>query len=162
MTNGNARGCTIKIKNVNLTREIIHQIGKFAVLWNVFEDEKCDNNCNNYKLQKIAESVTSINPITLENFARALQGRVDILSNGIEEYVEYVLIPSDAHGRNSKHAVEIKRFIESNGQESLAGGLMAIYRIRNNMFHGLKELSSLDGQIELFKAMNKMLEEIVR
>jgi hypothetical protein len=79
MTNGNSRSNTIKIKNVNLTRKIVHQIGKFTVLWNVFEAEKCDNHCNHHMLKKIASSLTNtLNPIILENFAVALQGRVDI------------------------------------------------------------------------------------
>lgn len=158
MATGNGRSNTIKIRNENLTRKIVHQIGKFAILWNVFEDEKCNNRCNNNVLRQIAPSLTNINLATLKNFAIALQGRVDIRANGIEEYVEYILVPDNACRMNPRHAEDVKRFIETDGQKSLAGGLIAIYRIRNNMFHGLKELQSLDGQIELFKAMNKVLE----
>ena len=44
----------------------------------------------------------------------------------------------------------------------ICGALLCIYRIRNNLLHGLKELSELNGQIGLFKSMNNVLENIRR
>jgi len=52
---------------------------------------------------------------------------------------------------------QIVDFINSDGRDSLSGGLHAIYRIRNNLFHGLKSWTDLDSQIELFMGLNDFL-----
>ena len=85
-----------------------------------------------------------------------------MLANGVEEYVTYNLVPANARNKLSQEEMgKILDFIYSNGREAFDGCLLAIYRIRNNMFHGLKELDSLNGQLELFKTMNRVLEEII-
>jgi len=54
----------IGIKGVSLSQEIVLEIGKFSVLWNVFENDICGNACNNKKLLKKAQTITwvSITP----------------------------------------------------------------------------------------------------
>ena len=44
--------------------------------------------------------------------------------------------------------------------EGVCGCLLVIRRIRNNMMHGLKAVSELDKQIELFRSANEVLESI--
>ena len=64
-------------------------------------------------------------------------------------------------GLNEARIEKIKRFLQSNGQEDVIDGLFAIYRIRNNMFHGLKDYQMLNEQKELFDAVNNVLESIL-
>ncbi len=54
----------------------------------------------------------------------------------------------------------MKQFLEQKGDDLLYGCLLVIYRIRNNLMHGIKLLEELDGQIELFRAANDVLENI--
>ena len=147
------------IKDKNINDKMIAEIGKFTVLWSLFEKNN-DNYITIDKLPVIAASITHINAETVKNLATALQGRVDILASGIEEYIGYNLIPGGARPMSDDNKAKMGLFIGSNGQQSLVGGLIAVYRIRNNLLHGLKELTELNGQIELFRAMNALLEEI--
>lgn len=77
---------TINIKNCEIKKSTVMEIGQFAILWNIFENEY------------------------LANFA---------------------------------------------------GCLLAILQIRNNMFHGFKEYSDLNNQIDLFKAANEVLRMVI-
>lgn len=52
------------------------------------------------------------------------------------------------------------QFIEQTGDELTRGCFLVIHRIRNNLMHGIKLLEELDGQIELFRAANAVLESI--
>lgn len=56
--------------------------------------------------------------------------------------------------------VGVLNFINSQGNKNLEGAFYAIFRIRNNMFHGLKGHAELDNQIELFESMCEVLEGI--
>ena len=49
-----------------------------------------------------------------------------------------------------------------NNIQLLEGCLYVCLRLRNNLFHGVKLYYSLDDQIEIFKALNNLLEEILK
>ena len=52
-------------------------------------------------------------------------------------------------------------FLQNVGRkENYFGAILLIWQIRNNMFHGSKYHPWLDNQIELFKAMNELLQEV--
>ena len=50
--------------------------------------------------------------------------------------------------------------MEQKGDNLNSGCLLAIYRIRNNLMHGLKMVEQLNDQFELFQAVNDVLESI--
>ena len=152
----------MRIRNVNLKDETIFEIGKFTVLWSNFEKEKCDNDCSLPKLRNMGDVISKISLDTLNRFALTLQKRGEKLTTGnVGKYVAEGFHPDGTRTPLDSDAQEsLREFITSGGQESHIGALFAIYRIRNNMLHGLKELVELDGQIELFKAVNNVLEGI--
>lgn len=145
------------INDVNLKEETILEVGKFAILRNIFEKEKCENNCNIKWLEEIAKDIQTSK--SWQNFATALADRSRYYWF---PYPTYIVKSLDMSKRLSKSQKEkIKDFMENNGTRSIEGGLFAIYRIRNNMYHGLKEFKDLNNQIHLFKAINAVLEEII-
>ncbi len=147
----------IKINNKKFNKEIILEIGKFAILWNIFESNKCNNDCSSSKLEKLASSYkTSKN---WDNFAFKLQERAELNGFDFDGYVDMGL--SQGRGLNDADKNRVKGFINSNGTSNLDGGIIAIFRIRNNMFHGLKDWRDLHNQIDLFKTINAVLEEII-
>jgi hypothetical protein len=148
----------IKIKNHNLNQETVLEIGKFAILWSEFEKTQCNNNCSCEKIEEIARQYCASN--AWQEFAKVLQSRIKNYGETVSNYVDSNLNPENAYAMNNACKEKVEQFINSEGKESLVGGLSAIYRIRNNMLHGLKELRELDGQIELFKSMCKVLEEL--
>jgi len=158
----NEQKFTIRICDAKFAQDVILEIGKFCVLWSIFENDKCDNDCNIEKLLSLENSISDIDPDKITRLAISLQGRVDMSLRG-EELVGYIVEPEKAKRKMpAEKRTKMGQFLASDGQESLAGCLIAIYRIRNNMFHGLKRLESLNSQIELFRAMNGVLEELIR
>ena len=146
----------VKIAGYNFRQNTVEEVGKFAILWNKFEKDKCNNHCSTGKLRKISIFAPSEH---FQNLARTLKHRSELLGLRYDAYVRRGL--SMGHGLNSEDMDLILAFMNSDGKDNLAGGLLAIYRIRNNMFHGLKEWTDLDNQIELFEAMNNVLEEML-
>lgn len=49
----------MKIKGHNLKYETVKELGKFAVLWNLFEKDFCGKSCNPQKIKKFAIPVSS-------------------------------------------------------------------------------------------------------
>lgn len=147
----------IKIKNKDFEKETVLEVGKFAILWNIFENEKCNKDCSIEKLRNIAEIYET--SIKWEDLALALRKRADNQGVNFSEYVDEYL--SLGNGLNGGQKEEVKKFLESGGHKNLSGGLIAIYRIRNNIFHGLKDWTLLDEQIDLFQSLNTFLEEII-
>lgn len=151
----------ITIRGNKLNNETVNEICKFTVLMGWFEKNKCDYG-RNIDLVKVATEIET-KKIPMHQLAEAIQGRVDLYENDIEVYVQYILEEPKKVSRemSENKRKQIEDFISAKGTSSIVGGLLAIYRIRNNMFHGIKEIISLNNQIGLFKAINAVLEALV-
>ena len=148
----------ININNRELNEQTVMEIGKFTILWNIFEKEKWENDCNTDKLAKlVSRRNTNIN---WQNLATTLTERRDLYNEDTPRYINERL--SLGRGIKEIEKICIRDFINSSGQTSLIGGLLAIYRIRNNMFHGLKDWTELDSQFELFVKLNEFLTYAIR
>ena len=58
---------------------------------------------------------------------------------------------------------EIKKqqLIQNNLKEYLKICLFIVYRLRNNLFHGIKQLSDLSDQNDLFNVANRFLSLVI-
>ena len=157
---------TTCIRYININNETILEIGKFAILWNVFENTKCSYNCTCAKIIDMEKSIEHLDKEPFERFATELKSRAIKIGRNIETYVNKNVYPSNGaritQTDKTNYIPAVIDFIDSDGKKKLAGAFLAIYRIRNNMFHGLKGYSELDDQIDLFKAMNAILEEVIK
>ncbi|MCL2061156.1 MAG: hypothetical protein FWH03_00820 [Firmicutes bacterium] len=162
---------TATIRNAEIKHSTIYLVGKFSILWNVFEDEKCTCACNHQDILLAVKNISETGKVIFRAFAKQLKERmkeVNPPAQTVEQYVSEYLYPTvDQRARIS--ATERKTyigividFINSNGEKSFDGALLAIWRIRNNMFHGLKWHGVLDSQVGLFKAMCSVLEEVIK
>ena len=144
----------VKITNfLNISEQTVLEIGRFAILWNIFEKEVCRTHCS----ETILLSLTYTSNKEWRDLANIFNQRASLLTCDIEQYVRSKL----SLGHGAQHKEEIIRFIDSMGESYLTGGLLAIYRIRNNMFHGLKDYRDLDNQLELFRCINRVLKKLV-
>ena len=144
----------IEINQKCLQANTVIEIGKFTILWNIFEKEKCQNHCSHSKLVQLVSNITSDK--NWEFLANTLKRRAYLTGGNIHIYIDKGLSMGDGISRPEVKQ-QIIDFINSDGRNSLAGGLHAIYRIRNNLFHGLKSWTDLDSQIELFMGLNDFL-----
>lgn len=137
------------------------EIGKFAILWNWFEGEFCDNKCNYKRLETVIKNVR-IDFQKQKELADVFEVRKYMFMQITEEYVDTGLYPNNAKRSwtDEEERKAMEEFIDQQGDNIALGCLMTIYRIRCNMMHGLKEVKQLDNQYELFKAVNGVLESI--
>ena len=149
----------MKIKGYELKDKTVLEIGKFAILWNCFENEWCDNNCSSAVIKSISNSI-QIDMGRQAKFASVLNKRHDKLKWFEPDYAKDSLHPGNARMSREDDVNLMRMFLEQRGENLVCGCLLVIYRIRNNMMHGLKLPSQLDEQIELFRAANGVLESI--
>ena len=154
----------MEIAGYNLKQKTVTEIGKFAILWNRFEHFTCNKRCSPSKIIHVGKSI-SIDETKVNNFREAVKNRMELCDEDTISYVTDGLYPDGAKKIPNEETQQIieqnmKQFIDNTKPNNIPGCLLVIYRIRNNMMHGLKDISELDEQFELFQAANGVLEEL--
>ena len=149
----------MEIKGQKLNDEMVMEIGKFAILWNCFERFCCNNACNPAKIKEVASWVNVDNQ-KQSKLAEVLNQRRRWFGQVVSEYVETGLYPGNARQNQGKDRLLMEKFMEQCDEDLRPGCLLVIYRIRNNLMHGLKCIEQLNDQLELFQAVNGVLESI--
>lgn len=99
-----------------------------------------------------------MNSIIQNQFANQLNKRRRQLNQDIETYVKKSL--HDFDNLKDEYVTEMIKFLDDTNEDTTCGCLLAVCRIRNNLMHGIKDIGELDEQIDLFRAANKVLENI--
>lgn len=148
----------MKIKNHELNDRLVIQIGKFAILWNLFEKIHCSYNCTPEKI-KDACKYLRIDKEKQAKLAEALNTHRNWFEQLYNDYIVEKLYSKNRHP-NKEEITAIEAFLNQDGEDWTYGCLLCVYRIRNNMMHGLKEIEKLNKQIGIFQAVNEILESI--
>ena len=149
----------MEIKGEKVNDELVMEIGKFTILWNCFERFQCNNFCTAKKIKEVYSWV-SIDKDKQVKLAKVLNQRRDWFGQVIPEYVETGLYPGNAHQSQEEDRLLMEKFMEQKEDDLRCGCLLVIYRIRNNLMHGLKCIEQLNNQLELFQAVNGVLESL--
>ena len=149
----------MNIKGEQLKDEMVMEIGKFSILWNCFERFQCNNNCSPKEIKIIAPFL-NVDVKYQAKLAEILNQRRSWFGQVISEYVETGLYPGNAKPSTEEDKHLMEEFMEQGDDDLRAGCLLVIYRIRNNLMHGLKCIEQLNDQLELFQALNGVLESI--
>ena len=147
------------IKGNSLDDKLVIEVGRFAILWNCFERFKCDNACNPAKIKEVCQNI-KIGKDKQAELARVLNIRRTWFGQVIPEYVETGLYPGNARRNQEEDRHLMEAFMEQKEEDLRCGCLLVIYRIRNNLMHGLKCVEQLNDQLELFEAVNGVLETL--
>ena len=151
----------MKIKGENLNDKLVMEIGKFAILWNCFERDYCNNYCKVSEIKKAA-TLVSIDNEKQAKLSKVLNQRRGSFGLDISEYIETRLHPRNARHNSTENKQFMRMFLEQQDEDLRFGCLLVIFRIRNNLMHGLKCIEQLNDQLELFRAVNDVLESIIR
>lgn len=145
------------IKGFELSDELIVEIGKFAILWNLFEKSYFGYKCTPKKIMEMCDCV-SVSIENQEAFAKALNDRRAWFE---QLYHDFILngLYSDGRSPTEDEINHIEAFLKHE-DDSTCGCLLCISRIRNNLMHGLKDAEMLNKQLEIFKAANRILESL--
>jgi len=140
----------------NFSEDDLKNIKDFSLIWNVFEDNLCENNFSIQRLQQDLENrkidvslftdhLTYFKNRYTEN--GAFTNRFQFLyfrPNDRQKLVEDVLLGTDTNPNNIILAIAI-----------------IVYRFRNNLFHGLKEIQHIDQQNNNFETANSFLTTLI-
>lgn len=148
----------MKVKNYEFSDNLIAEIGKFAILWNIFEKIHCNFNCNITKI-KDACKYLCIDKVKQAKLAKTLNAHRIWFEQLRTDYIVEKLYSNDRHP-TEEEIQSIETFLKQDGDNLIYGCILCIYRIRNNMMHGLKDIETLNEQIGIFQAVNEILESI--
>lgn len=147
------------IKEYEIDDELVVELGKFAILWNSFERFQCSNRCSPTTIKSVAPTI-QIDYEKQAALAKVLNMRRDWFGQVIPEYVETGLHPGNSRKSSDIDNKLMCGFMAQKGDDLNAGCLLVIHRIRNNLMHGLKMVEQINDQLELFQAVNGVLESI--
>lgn len=139
----------------------IESVKNFAILWNLFERYFCDKNANLKKIQdninKLSESNYSFPQIIYDDYYTYCRKRY-LIEDKTNELFESLLFRENA--AENKYKELLKSILENSESESkkkVFACFIIIYRLRNNLFHGSKNIATIDEQNDNFERANKVL-----
>lgn len=124
----------------------------FSLVWNVFEDRVCENNFNIATVeQRIAER-----DFNTASFADYLQYFKNRYIHEVETNERFELLYFRSHDRREfVRQVLLGELTEI--RDILLAIVIIVYRFRNNLFHGLKDIQVIDQQHTNFETANSFL-----
>ena len=144
--------------------ETVESIGRFTIVWNLFEHHYMGNNAHEAGIYKLPLSfiddidTPEINTL-IENYRTAVRHYFNVDYRDLnDEMISRVFYPSRKSGRYSS---EIKDFFDYRNN-SFKACLCSICRIRNNMLHGEKDVYSINYQIDIIIAATEILSYLVK
>jgi hypothetical protein len=137
---------------VALNEGSLNEIKDFSLIWNVFENTVCNNN---FRIDRV-ETWIAARGFNLTSFTSHLQYFQNrYISNGQPNQRFSAL-----HFRPNDRADFVLRVLLSeltSTNETLLALVIIIYRFRNNLFHGLKDIRVIDEQRTNFENANSFL-----
>jgi hypothetical protein len=143
----------------NIVPQDFQPVYHFALIWNLFESVTCGKNAT---------------PISIRNsvYGTNVDGHLDL--GKYKYYVEYFKKRYSRFGSFQQVVKRLRLFQEhrmvvmellseepSNTNQTVYGLLLIVHRIRNNFFHGTKEVDDLHNQTELFHVANNLLADYI-
>lgn len=147
----------------NIDEAKLKNIFYFTLVWNIFEKECCNKNAliGTYP-KKLAEKLFDKIDVTVVNTI------YDYFKNRyiVDSDVNDIFISFDFGKEHA--AIEYKAFVQEkllshvpDNKEKLQALLYIAFRLRNNLYHGIKKVEKLYEQNENFKQINTLLMAIV-
>ena len=136
----------------NFNEEDLASVKDFSLLWNVFEKEICGNN---FSIPTLQQDLANRN-LNLDLF----QEQIDYfknryVSNGgfTPRFGHLNFRPND----RQQLVEEVLLGVNNNPNDIILAAAIIVYRFRNNLFHGIKNIPNIDQQRENFETANRFL-----
>lgn len=142
----------------NLTNDDLNSVNDFLLLWSIFEKQACNNQGNIDCILRFVENnyermdYDVINPIFHYFSNRYIQ-------NGqITHRFQYLRLPND---RLHDFVSGTLMSQESTNLDKLKACLLIVFRFRNNLFHGEKNILTINNQIDNFSNSNELIKHLI-
>lgn len=129
----------------------------FSLMWNLFERDACLRQANPVNIEKAVQSAFTEGRLIMDPFQEHLEyfrtrSRRDGMS--IDRYLDALKMDN----KKARHLVRCVLAGDLSDPNNAVHALLLIaHRIRNNLFHGEKEVATLHLQADLFRAVNSLL-----
>lgn len=134
----------------------------FSLVWNLFETIACQKFAKEKAIRDSVNFADQHNVLNAIKYGQQLNyfRQRCLRFNTTEEYLERLFQPNKDLAM--KNAVRKALDSEVNDVNNIVLALLFIaYRIRNNFFHGSKEIRTINMQTELFNAVNQLLTDYI-
>ena len=141
-------------------KDTVFTIGQFSILWCWFEQDLFDSNLTSSKLKNWAGNYFRANESNehLKHLCVSVCEKSKFYLGEVDDTLVRNRIYSTTNQGSSESRNTINAFLEGNfSTDYFIGCILYIGRIRNNLFHGLKGLHTLDEQKEMFNSINELL-----
>lgn len=150
---------------VDLKTEGIDRVRNFSLLWNLFETYACNKRADINSISNAVDNINAKEPIPSE----LITDHISYFSNRyFNEDGTPKAIFAGLKFRQGQTDQAAKQQVtltltgnQNNPVENLKSLLYILYRFRNNLFHGGKEVIRLNGQIDNFIIANDLLTNVL-
>ena len=148
-----------KIENC-VDDEVIKIVGQFSIMWGLFEWMYLNNNASMCAIKKVYltgfgfEEIAEAFRTEMVNFIHGRYGNKEINT----KEVETVLFSDVAHADGLDEITEYLRY----ENDDFKNCIRCLFRIRTNMFHGLKQIEELNKQRAIFQTAIAVLTEMIK
>lgn len=149
---------TYRHHNLFIYGDSIKPVQDFALIWNLFESVVCGKFATVDKVKNAVEVVARqgcLDATPYEKFLEYFRNRYGP-RDGDYAHIWKGLSPTN-HNKNSWPIILGTLTGQNNEVDNVKGLLLIAYRIRNNLFHGHKEIRTLNAQAELFVQVNELI-----
>ena len=145
-----------KTYGTNFNDEDLKNIRDFSLIWNVFENKICENS---FSISRFEQKILNKN-INSNLF----QGHLSYFKNRYVQDDNFT--PRFTHlnfrERDRKDLVEkILLGTDTDSNNTILALMIIIYRYRNNLFHGIKNMHQIDQQKQNFEVANNFLKILI-
>lgn len=143
------------------TNEMYLSISDFSVMWAMFEGTQLKNLASDEpvvdELEKISQRVS--NRISDINYALEYWSKRYIDSKGkpTDKFVKLGF----KHAPHSELVIGVLKGEEKEPQQVINALLLIVYRLRNNLFHGEKDMTKINGQVDNLTVGALVLKDVI-
>jgi hypothetical protein len=145
-----------------ISAEATEVIASFTTMWNFFESTLCDNRasfaafarvCTRFEPNKLTPASTQ----ALDSCLAFWQFRYRTPQGFGPRFEALCFRPNDQR----KHVEAVLKGDASDPQSKLLALMIIVYRLRNNLFHGLKTLDMLNDQVQNLTTASRCLAAVL-
>lgn len=148
------------IERIGASKEIIEELGKFSLLWNAFECNLFNQECSVNNIKNFDDYDSINNETYYINLINELLSYLNVNRQEItKDFIKQKLYSTN----RNEYQIEVENVLKNDlhGKELQIGTMLILLRLRNNMFHGLKDCYNINKQLNLFISANALLNYIM-
>jgi hypothetical protein len=142
-----------------LKHDSVDVVSSFTLMWDIFEGAVCSNHANILAFKKRANKIAQrrLLPQDIEDGVRFWRQRYVTGAKLNNQFERLNFRPPDCR----EHVEAVLRSEKDDPESRLLAVMIVIYRLRNNLFHGLKEIDTLNDQLPNLTMACRVLAAIV-